>query len=442
MKNNRLNFAKSIAFTQQIERRIPGGAHTYSKGRDQFPENAPNGIVRGSGARVWDIDGNELVDWSMGLTAVSLGHGDPSVVARVCDVIQDGVNFQRPARLELEAAESILSLVGDDMVKFAKHGSSVTTAAVKLARGATGRAKIAVPEDHPFFSFDDWFIGSTAADFGIPEAIKSFTLKFRYNDAESLHTLFREHPDEIACVMLEPVRFEPPKDDFLLDVRDLCTRLGAVLVFDEMVTGLKVAVPGAGAYFGVKADLSTWGKGIANGFAATALTGRGGIMRLGGLEPEGARKLFLLSTTHGAESSGLAAMMETLAQFRDGRLVENNWTTGTELRRRIEGIIAQYELKQYLKFSGYPCLILLENFAPEGCDAMAFRTLLMQELIAWGVLFQGLFVLTPSHGEREIEDTVRAFDRACGIYRQAVDARTVEGLLDGPAIKPVFRRHL
>jgi len=442
MKNDRLTFEKSIAFTQAIERRVPGGAHTYSKGRDQFPKQAPSGISRGAGARVWDIDGNELVDWSMGLTSVSLGHGYQPVVDRVSAVIQDGVNFQRPAALELEAAESILSLTGGDMVKFARHGSSVTTAAVKLSRGFTGRSKIAVPEDHPFFSFDDWFIGSTAADFGIPEAVKGFTVKFRYNDIESLHALFAEHRDEIACVMLEPVRFEPPENGFLEAVRALCDREGAVLVFDEMVTGLKIAVPGAGSYFGVVPDLSTWGKGIANGFAAAALTGRGDILRLGGLEPEGARRLFLLSTTHGAESVGLAAMMATLDQFRDGRIVAENWTAGADLRSRIDAIFARYGLQDYLKLTGYPCLFLLESAAPEGCDAMTFRTLLLQELIAWGVLFQSLFVITPSHGPREIEDTVSAFDRACEVYRQAVDARSVEGLLEGPAIKPVFRRTL
>ncbi len=442
MKNNRLTFPKSIAFTKEIERRIPGGAHTYSKGRDQFPRNAPNGIVRGAGARVWDIDDNELVDWSMGLTSVSLGHGHPAVVKRVVEVIQDGVNFQRPARLELEAAETILSVVGGDMVKFAKHGSSVTTAAVKLSRGATGRGRVAVPGDHPFFSFDDWFIGSTAADFGVPKALKSFTLKFRYNDIESLHGLFRQFPDEIACVMLEPVRFDPPANGFLGEVKEICAKNGAVLVFDEMVSGLKIAIPGAGAYFDVEPDLSTWGKGIANGFAATALTGRGDIMRLGGLEPEGARKLFLLSTTHGAESSGLAAMMETLTLFQDGRIVAENWKKGASLRRRLETIIARHKLEPFLKLTGYPCLMLLETGAPPDGDALAFRTLLMQELIAWGVLFQGLFVLTPSHGEQEIEDTIRAFDRACETYRQAVEAGSVDGLLEGSAIKPVFRRHL
>lgn len=439
---NRLTFPRSAEFTRKIEHLIPGGAHTYSKGRDQFPQNSPNGIVRGKGARVYDIDGNCLVDWSMGLTSVSLGHADDGVNAAVTEAIAQGVNFQRPAMLEMEAAECLLSLTGTDMVKFAKHGSSVTTAAVKLARGFTGRRRVAVPREHPFFSFDDWFIGTTAADFGIPPELKQFSLTFSYNDIESLASLFRAYPDDIACVMLEPVKFDPPRDDFLHAVRELCTRYGALLVLDEMITGLKVAVPGASAYYGVEADLYTYGKGIANGFSCTALTGRGDVMRLGGLDPEGARKLFLLSTTHGAESTGLAAMMATVNRFRDGTVVRANWQAGAALRERLHAVFAAHNLSDHLRVTGLDPLMLLESFGPGGQPDMAFRTLLLQEIIARGVLFQGLFVLTPSHGPAEMDDTVAAFDGACAVYRQALDRGTTDGLLIGPAIKPVFRKFL
>ena len=442
LSNTGPTFERSREFTDRIEQLIPGGAHTYSKGRDQFPENAPNGIARGAGARIWDIDGNEFVDWSMGLTSVSLGHGYQPVVDAVCEAIREGVNFSRPAALELQAAEALLSVVGDNMVKFAKHGSSVTTAAVKLSRAYTGRSKVAVPREHPFFSFDDWFIGSTPCDFGIPEAVKSFTLHFAYNDIESLNALFRANPGEIACVMMEPVKFDPPAKGFLEAVREICQREGAVLVFDEMITGLKIGVPGAGAYFGVAPDLSTWGKGIANGFGCAALTGKADIMRLGGLEPPGQSKLFLLSTTHGAESSGLAAMMATFRLFQDGKLVAGNWKSGAALRERLNSVIECYGLTEFLSVSGYPCLMLLATRGPDGKDDLAFRTLFMQEMIAAGVLFQGMFVMTPSHGATEIEDSVAAFERASAVYREAIDKGSVEGLLKGPAIKPVFRKIL
>jgi glutamate-1-semialdehyde 2,1-aminomutase len=438
--NERRKFDRSQAFMRRLEEIVPGGAHTYSKGRDQFPEQAPSGIQRGKGARVWDIDGNELVDWTMGLGSISLGHAFDPVDDAVCAAVRNGVNFQRPAQVEMDAAESFVALTGCDMVKFAKHGSVVTTAAVKLARAFTGRSKVAVVREHPFFSFDDWFIGTTPADFGIPDVIKQFTLLFSYNDLQSLEDLFKSHPDEIACVMLEPVKFDPPKEGFLAGVRGLCDRYGAVLVFDEMVTGLKFGIPGAASRFGVDADLYTYGKGIANGFAATALAGRREIMQLGGIGRTGERKMFLLSTTHGAESSGLAAMMATIDQFRDGKIVHDNWERGEDIRRRMNAIIKRHNLGDFLKISGYPCLLLLETLGPDGKSHPAFRTLFLQEAIAAGLLFQGLFLPGPCHGEAEIEVTERAFDHACSVYRAAIDRGSVQDLLIGEAVKPVFRR--
>ncbi|MEW5728902.1 MAG: glutamate-1-semialdehyde 2,1-aminomutase [Pseudomonadota bacterium] len=442
MSDSRMSFPSAAEFTRRAEAVIPGGSHTYSRGRDRFPQQAPNGIVRGKGARVWDQDGNCLVDWSMGLSAVSLGHAAEAVNSAVCDAVQNGVLFQRTSVLEVEAAERFAAFTGDEMVKFARHGSSVTTAAVKLARAHTGRPMVAVPKEHPFFSFDDWFIGTTACDFGIPDELKKFTVQFSYNDLGSLEDLFAAHPGKIACVMLEPVKFDPPVPGFLEGIRDLCDRDGAVLVFDEMVCGLKYGLPGAAARFGIKADLSTWGKGIANGFSCAALTGRADIMRLGGLEPEGARKLFMLSTTHGGESVGLAAMMATLDRFADGRVVEANWANGETLRRHLHEVFANHGLSDHLKVIGYPCLMAMEILGPDRRPDPGFTTLLMQEVIAHGVLFQGLFSLTPSHGPAELDDTVSAFDRACAVYRRALDQGGTSGLLVGPAVKPVFRKHV
>jgi glutamate-1-semialdehyde 2,1-aminomutase len=349
------------------------------------------------------------------------------------------VNFQRPAALELEAAQTFLDAVGTDMVKFAKHGSSVTTAAVKLARAYTGRRKVAIVKEQPFFSFDDWFIGVTPVDFGIPDELKAFTLRFSYNDLDSLETLFRNDPDDIACVMLEAVKFDAPVPGFLEGVRALCDRYGAVFVLDEMVTGFRFGVPGAAKRFGIEADLYTFGKGISNGFPATAITGRRDIMELGGIRREGGRKLFLLSTTHGSESSGLAAMIATLNILRDGSVLAANERFGERLRSALQSVIARHGLSEYLQISGYPCLLLLETRGVDGKPDLAFRTLFLQEAIAAGLLFQGLFLPTPSHGEAEFAQTVQAFERACPVYKAALESGSVNGYLVGPAIKPVFR---
>jgi len=198
-------FEKSDRYRARIHDLIPGGAHTYSKGDDQFPALAPAAIVRGQGSHVWDLDGNEFLDCSMGLTAVSLGHGYQPVVQRIMEELPNGVNFQRPSYLEMELAERFLSVVpGHDMIKFGKNGSTVTTAAVKIARGYTGRKLIAFPGDHPFYSYDDWFIGKTQCNLGIPEEIQDLSVTFKSYDLQSLEDLFNAYPGQIACVITEP----------------------------------------------------------------------------------------------------------------------------------------------------------------------------------------------------------------------------------------------
>jgi len=435
------NFSESRDFSRQIHDLIPGGAHTYSKGDDQFPQNAPAAITHGRGAQVWDVDGNEYIDCSMGLTSVSIGHGYEPVVEAVCAAARLGTNFQRPAAIELEAARTLLEATdAGDMVKFAKNGSTVTTAAVKLARGYTGRTKIAIAREHNFFSYDDWFISTTPSDSGIPPVVRQFTVTFSYNDFASVEALLRSNDHDIACLIMEPVKFDAPRDDFLHKVADLCKRSGVVFILDEMVSGFKWSLRGASHCFGVKADLTTWGKGIANGFSACALVGRADIMELGGIRQEGRDKLFLISTTHGAETVGLAAMMATIEAFKKHSMIESNWRRGELLKARLNHVIAKHGLRDYLELIGYDCLFALvcRNALAKADDS--YRTLMMQEMIARGVLFQGLFYPTWSHQQTALDIIEAAFDGACVTYRRAIASESCNGYLVGPAAKPVFRK--
>ncbi|MEK7762628.1 MAG: glutamate-1-semialdehyde 2,1-aminomutase [Nitrospirota bacterium] len=441
---NRIDkFAKSRAFSERIHNLIPGGAHTYSKGDDQFPYNAPGVIVRGKGAHVWDADGNEYIDCSMGLTSVCIGHGHEPVAQAVCDAAFQGTNFQRPAWIELEAAELFLDTVqSGDMVKFAKNGSTVTTAAVKLSRAFTGRNRVAIAREHNFFSYDDWFIVTTPCDRGIPERVRSMTAAFSYNNYESVEALLVDNDHDIACLIMEPVKFDPPKEDFLRKVAALCKERGVVFVLDEMISGFKWSLKGAQHYFGVKPDLATWGKGIANGFSACALTGRADIMELGGIRREGDDKLFLISTTHGAETTGLAAMMATIREFQRHKMIESNWGRGEALKRRLAEIAGSHGVGEALQVVGYPCLLALVCRNADGVPDDAFRTLMMQEMIAHGILFQGLFYPTWSHQQAEMDRITEAFDAACAVYRQAIEKASTEGLLLGRPAKPVFRKKI
>ena len=415
---------------------VPGGSHTYAKGDDQFPANAPACLVRGRGCHVWDGDGNEYIEYGMGLRTVTLGHAFEPVVEAAARQMRLGINFTRPASIELECAESLRDLVpGAEMVKFAKNGSDVTTAAVKLARAATGRDLVAVCHDHPFFSFDDWFIGTTTLPAGIPESIRRLTVDFRYNDPEGAEALFRRHPGEIACVILEAERIEPPRDNFLGRLRDLCHAHGAVFILDEMITGFRWHLGGAQAYYGVTADLSSFGKGLANGFSVSALVGKRELMERGGLTHREDR-VFLLSTTHGAEAHGLAAALETMRIYRTRGVVEVLWRQGERLRKGIEEAVRELGLEGRFSLLGKPCNLSYATFDSEGRPSQAFRTLFLQELVRRGILAPS-FVVSFSHEDGDIDRTVEAVRGALTVYRLALD-QGIERHLVGHSVEPVF----
>jgi glutamate-1-semialdehyde 2,1-aminomutase len=433
------NFSRSRALQPKAHRLIPGGSHTYAKGDDQYPEQAPAFIVRGKGCHVWDLDGNEFIEYGMGLRAVTLGHAFEPVVEAAYQQMQLGINFTRPAKIEVDLAEAILGVInGADMVKFAKNGSDVTTAAVKLARAYTGRDLIAICSDQPFFSIDDWFIGTTEMNAGIPQAITQMTLKFSYNDLESLRKLFDQYPDQIACVMMEAETTSPPAAGYLNQVKKLCEERGAVLVFDEMITGFRWHLGGAQKLHGAVPHLSTFGKAMGNGFAISALVGKREMMRLGGLDHD-QRRVFLLSTTHGAETHALAASLETIRIYRERNVVEFLWRQGERLRTLVNQSIAENRLDGFFEVMGRPCNLIFVTRDQDHNRSQAFRTLFLQELIRRGVIAPS-FVVSFSHSDADIERTAEAVYEAHVIYRKALD-EGIEKYLEGRPVKPVDRRY-
>ncbi len=429
---------KARALQVRAHQLIPGGCHTYAKGDDQYPECAPPFIVRGSGCHVWDTDGNEFIEYGMGLRAVTLGHAFAPVVEAAYRQMKCGSNFTRPVPIEVELAEAMLEIVdGAEMIKFAKNGSDVTTAAVKLARAYTGRDLVAICGDHPFFSVDDWFIGTTELDAGIPVSSAAMTLKFRYNDLPSLQALFDRCPGRIACVMMEAETVVPPRPGFLNDVKTLCEKHGAVLVFDEMITGFRWHLGGAQKFHGVTPHLSTFGKAMGNGFAVAALAGKREIMRLGGLD-HGRPRVFLLSTTHGAETHALAAALETIRCYREHDVVALLWRQGQALAELVNRSIAEHGLQSFFEVLGRPCNLIFSTCDRQGNRSPAFRTLFMQELIRRGVLGPS-FVVSFSHTDVDIARTAESVSEALCVYRKALD-EGVEKYLAGRSVKPVYRR--
>ena len=433
-------YERSRSLQQRAHDLIPAGCHTYSRGDDQFPSRAPSFIQRGKGCYCWDVDGNQFLDWGMGLRTGILGHAYPRVLDAVQAQLELGSNFTRASTLELDLAELLIDLIPSaEMVKFAKNGSDVTSAAVRLARAYTGRDYVAYCRDHPFFSVGDWFIGSTPVNAGIPKQVQELTLQFSYNDPESLRTLFEEYPGKIAAIILEPATVDPPSDGFLQQVRELTRTHGAIMIFDEIITGFRWHLRGAQTYFGVTPDLSTFGKAIGNGFSVSALVGRRDIMELGGLQ-HNKERVFLLSTTHGGETHGLAAAIATISEIKAQDVTGHIWRVGKLLQDSFNQLAQEMGLGEAVAMTGYPCSPYLICRDQDGNLSAKFRTLLLQELIAYGVLAPWL---APSfcHGEPEVELTTRAARQAFEVYRIALNEGSVSGFLEGPAVKPVFRRY-
>lgn len=433
-----LDFTRSRALQARAHTLVPGGAHTYAKGDDQFPRLSPGFFARGLGCRVWDVDGNEYIEYGMGCRAVTLGHAFPPVVDAVRRELEFGVNFSRPAEIEVRAAEAFLGIVPtQDMVKFAKNGSDAMSAAVRLARAVTGRSRIAICADHPFFSVDDWFIGTTEMNAGIPQAIRDLTVRFRYNDLESVRALFDAHPGEIAAVLLEPAKYEDPADGFLHRLRDLAHAEGALFVLDEMITGFRWANGGGQERYGIEPDLSAFGKALANGFSVAALAGKREFMERGGLDHPHER-VFLLSYTHGAETHGLAAAMATIAAYRELPVVETLRRQGERLRHGLEQVVSAHGLADQVPILGPPQALVFGARDADGAPSQAFRTLFLQELIRRGVIGPS-FVISYAHGDDDVDRTVEAVDDLLPVYRRALDDG-VERWLVGPPSKPVVRR--
>ncbi|MEV6700487.1 glutamate-1-semialdehyde 2,1-aminomutase [Streptomyces sp. NPDC051453] len=429
---------RSRQANERLHAMIPGGAHTYAKGDDQYPEHLAPVISHGDGAHVWDIDGNRYIEYGSGLRSVSLGHAHPRVLEAVRRQLDRGSNFVRPSIVEVEAAERFLATVPTaEMVKFAKNGSDVTTAAVRLARAVTGRPRVAICGDHPFYSVDDWFIGTTPMSAGIPEATTELTVAFPYGDLTATEELLNWYQDEVACLILEPASHTEPPPGYLTGLRELADRHGCVLIFDEMITGLRWSEAGAQGLYGVVPDLSTFGKALGNGFAVSALAGRRELMERGGLRHSDDR-VFLLSTTHGAETHSLAAAMAVQTTYVEEGITARLHALGERLAAGVRDAAASMGVGDHVVVRGRASNLVFTTLDENQQPSQQYRTLFLRRLLAGGVLAPS-FVVSSALSDADIDRTVDVVAQACAVYRKALDAADPTPWLAGRPVKPVFR---
>jgi glutamate-1-semialdehyde 2,1-aminomutase len=425
------SFDKSMAFLARAERVIPLGSQTFSKSRTQYPYGvSPFFITRGQGSRVWDLDGNEYTDFVSSLASITLGYQDADVTSAVRQQLDDsGVIFSLPHPLETEVAELICEMVPcAEKVRFGKNGSDATAGAIRVARAHTGRDRVAVCGYH---GWQDWYIGSTARNRGVPQATRDLTHAFAYNDLESLRNVLTAHKDEFAAVILEPMNVAEPLPGFLEGVKALAHEHGALLVFDETITGFRYANGGAQAHFGVTPDLATFGKGLANGYPVSAVAGRADVMRQ--------MEEIFFSFTFGGEALSLAAAKATLQKLQREPVAQTLAARGQAIIDGSRAIVQAHGLEDIFSLSGHPTWSFLNIKDARGATAFEIKTLWMQEIIERGILSVGTHNVNYAHSETDIAQLLNVYaDVLPFIGKVLSDGKLSDALRCKPLV-PLFK---
>ncbi len=408
---------------------IPGVTQTLAKGPSQYVKGiAPKYLIRGKGSHVWDVDGNEYIDYNMAIGPLSLGYAYDKVDEAIIAQLKDGITFSLMHPLEIEVAALINEIVPNaESIRYSKTGADVTSATVRLARAYTGREKVLCCGYH---GWHDWYISVTDRNKGIPEAIKDLTFTFNYNDIQSL---IDSIDSETACVILEPFVFEEPKENFLQRLREVCNENGTLLIFDEMWTGFRIALGGAQEYFGIDADLACFSKAVANGMPLSILTGRKDIMRL--LEKE-----VFFFTTFGGEALSLAAAKATINVMKEKNVTAYLSKQGKKLKNGYNNIAGELGIN-FSKCIGYNCRsIITFDQTKSGQNPLEMKSLVQQEMIKRGILWGGFHNMSFSHTDEDIEYTLKAYKDVLPILKEAVDKQNVKSFLKGEPVEPVFRK--
>ena len=422
-------YAKSIDYLARAEAVIPLGAQTFSKSRTQYPVGAaPFFAVRSQGSHTWDIDGNEYVDLVSSLGAVALGYGDEEINEAVVKQLRDGTTLSLSHPIEAEVAERLVDLIPcAEKVRFAKNGSDATSAAIRLARAFTGRDHIIVCGYH---GWQDWYIGSTTMNLGVPEQTRSLTHTVIYNDLEDLTNMITSLKGQVAALIMEPMTAQWPAENYLQEVRRITQEHGIVLVFDEMLTGFRFAAGGAQEYFGVTPDLAAFGKALANGFPLSAIVGRAEILDV-------MPKIFF-SGTFGGETLSLAAAKVVLDRMATGVPIRQLASIGSTLLEKIENKRAP-QSRTFLTFSGHPSWVF-QQWHIEDAELLAqAKTLLLQELLLRGVLVLNTHDVTTAFNSNDLDLVANAYAESLSIVGEGLASNDMLDRLHCEPIRPLFK---
>jgi glutamate-1-semialdehyde 2,1-aminomutase len=422
-------YKKSLELLDRAEKVIPLGSQTFSKSRIQYPSGeAPLFLTRGQGGRVWDVDGNEYVDLVCALLPVVLGYCDREVDEAVTTQLKNGMVFSLATELEIELAETLVKNIPcAEMVRFGKNGSDATSAAVRLARAFTGRDHIISCGYH---GWQDWCIGATVRNRGVPVPVRRLTHKVPFNDLNAVTHVFQQYSNNVAAIILETVGTDEPVYGYLEELKKIAHRNGALLVFDETITGFRVSIGGAQSYYGVTPDLATFGKAMANGMPISAVVGRGDVMR----EME---EIFY-SATFGGETLSIAAALAVIRKMEREPVLETIWATGASLAAGANAAIERYALRDAITLKGIAPWKIISFSDVKGTRKEAIRTLFIKEMLRHGVLTNGTHNICYAHSEADIRHVIHAYDKTLGTVAAELETGMLENRLGVPVIMPVF----
>ncbi len=423
-------FNKSENFLLKAEKIIPLGSQTFSKSKTALPRGvSPFFVEKGKGSKFYDIDGNKYLDFVNALASVTLGYRDPDVDASVKNQLKKGVTFSLSHPIETKLAKMITDLIPcADMVRFAKNGSDATSASIRLARAYTGREHIAVCGYH---GWHDWYIGSTTRDLGITTDGKRFTHKFQYNDLDALENLLNTHKRKFAAVIMEPMNVEWPKKGYLKKVAQLTRSHGALLIFDETITGFRFNLSGAQSYFNVTPDIATFGKGIANGFPLSVLTGKRKYMKL-------VEEIFF-SGTFGGETVSIAAAIAVINKYKKKNVISKLKSQGEKIIEGTYKLIKKHNLSENISISGHPSWSFINFKAKKNVNPFELKTLFLQEVFSRGIYMLGSHNLSYSHTDRDIKQLLKCYDNVFPIIHDALKSGNINKRLRCKPLKPLFK---
>ena len=424
-----MNLNNSKKLLEKSRELIPGLTQTFSRAASSFVEGVyPVYAKKAKGAYFWDVDGNEFLDYLLALGPITLGYNYKKVNDSVVTQLNEGVLFSLPHPLELELSELLCKLIPNaEMVKFEKSGSNAVTGAVRAARAYTKRDKIAYCGSAGVWH--DWQAIMVSRNEGVPEFNRNLIKLFDYNDANGLEQIFKENPNEIAAVVVEPTHFDKPENDFLKTVRELTTKNNSLLILDEIVTGFRFDIEGGQKFFDIDGDLICFGKGMANGFPLSAITGKKEFMKI-------FEKLWV-SSTNNSETLSLIASITTINEMKNSKTINHCWKLGKKLFDDWNQKITSYDLDA--KMIGYPVRMTLQCFDSDKKESVTLKALILQEMVKRGIFMSpGPSFISYSHTPNDIKNTIDALDDVCKLIQEKIKQDNFESLIEGNLPKTIW----